>query len=97
MGSVADVETYFTDVLSDKQGNANLLAESLRQYVPSAADHETTNDLYADLSSTEVAAKLRSAANTCPGADREEYAHLKRIDPSAKIVTLIADPVSSCA
>ena len=66
-----------------------MLAESLRQYVPSAADHETTNDLYVDLASTEVAAKLRSAANTSPGADRVEYAHLKKIDPSAKILTLI--------
>jgi hypothetical protein len=88
-GSVADVETYFQEVLDEKHCNVNLLHESLRQHVPSGEDHETTNDLYADLSESEVAAKLRSAANTSPGADRVEYAHLKRIDPSCKILSII--------
>jgi hypothetical protein len=41
------------------------------------------------LSESEVAAKLRLAANTSPGADRVEYAHLKRIDPSCKILSII--------
>ena len=36
-----------------------------------------------------MAAKLRSAANTAPGADRVEYAHLKKIDPFGKILTFI--------
>jgi hypothetical protein len=62
--------------LDEKHCNVNLLHESLCQHVPSGEDHETTNDLYADLSEAEVAAKLRSAANTSPGADRVEYAHL---------------------
>ena len=39
------------------------------------------------MSTSEVAAKLRSAANTAPGFDKVEYAHLKRIDPPAKILT----------
>jgi hypothetical protein len=69
-GSVADVETYFHEILDEKHCNVNLLHESLRQHVPSGEDHETTNDLYADVSESEVAAKLRSAANTSPGADR---------------------------
>ena len=88
-GSVADVETYFHEILDEKHCKVNLLHESLRQHVPSGEDHETTNDLYADLSESEVAAKLRSAANTSPGADHVEYAHLKRIDPSCKILSII--------
>ena len=46
-------------------------------------------DLKNEVSESEVAAKLHSASNTAPGADRIEYAHLKKIDPSAKFLTLI--------
>ena len=88
-GSVADAETHFTEVLSEKQCNTNLLAESLSAHIPNVEDHEMARDLYANLSPTEVAMKLRSAANTSPGADKEEYAHLKKIDPSVRILTLI--------
>ena len=88
-GSVGDAETYFVDVLSEKTCNTNLLCEALRADVPGAEDAENTRDLKNDVSASEVAAKLRSAANTAPGSDKVEYAHLKRIDPSAKILTPI--------
>lgn len=88
-GTLQDVETYFTDVFSEKHCNTNLLCEALKDCVPSGEDDETTTDLYTDMSETEVAAKLRAAVNTSPGADRCEYAHLKKVDPSAKILTLI--------
>ena len=88
-GSIADAESYFEGVLSDKPCNASLLAEALKADVPNAVDHETTRDLKNAVTEAEVAAKLRSAANTAPGADRVEYAHLKRVDPSGKILTLI--------
>ena len=86
-GSDADVETYFEGVLSEKTCNTNLLNEALRADVPTAEDDENTRDLKNEVSESEVAAKLRSAANTAPGYDKVEYAHLKRIDPSAKILT----------
>ena len=86
-GSDADVETYFEGVLSEKTCNSNLLNEALRADVPTAEDDESTRDLKNEVSESEVAAKLRSAANTAPGYDKVEYAHLKRIDPSVKILT----------
>lgn len=86
-GSVAAAETYFEDVLGEKSCNSNLLCEALRADVPTAEEAENTRDLKNEMSASEVAAKLRSAANTAPGFDKVEYAHLKRIDPSAKILT----------
>ena len=86
-GSDADVETYFEHVLSEKICNANLLNEALRATVPTAEDDEHTSDLKNEVTEAEVAAKLRSAANTAPGYDKVEYAHLKKVDPSAKILT----------
>ena len=86
-GSDADVETYFEGVLSEKTCNSNLLNEALRADVLTAEDDDSTRDLKNEVSESEVAAKLRSAANTAPGYDKVEYAHLKRIDPSAKILT----------
>ena len=84
-GSDADVETHFEHVLSEKICNANLLNEALRATVPSAEDEELS-DLKNEVTEAEVAAKLRSAANTAPGYDKVEYAHLKKVDPSAKIL-----------
>ena len=86
-GTQIDAETYFEGVLSEKQCNTNLLSEALRAHVPNGVDEETTKNLKDTISESEVAAKLRSAANTAPGADRVEYAHLKKIDPSGKILT----------
>ena len=88
-GSISDAESYFEAVLDEKTCNTSLLAEALRADVPNATDDERTADLKSEVSEAEVAAKLRSAANTAPGADRVEYAHLKRIDPSAKILAPI--------
>ena len=61
--------------------------EALRADVPNAEHDENTRDLKNNVSESEIAAKLRPAANTAPGYDKVEYAHLKRIDPSAKILT----------
>ena len=72
--------------MDEKTCNTNLLTEALRADVPNAMDDDRTGDLKSEVSEAEVAAKLRSAANMAPGADRVEYAHLKRIDPSAKIL-----------
>lgn len=40
-------------------------------------------------SAEEVSRKLRSTSNTAPGHDRVEYRHLKKIDPSCKLLSLI--------
>lgn len=52
-------------------------------------DDRESDELYSPLSQFEIAQKLQSAANTAPGADHVEYGHLKRIDPSGKILALI--------
>ena len=88
-GSVDDAETYFNDVFAEKYCNVNILGEGLNTYVPNAKDHELMDSLYDEIIESEVAAKLRSLANMAPGIDRCEYAHLKKVDPSAKILTLM--------
>ena len=88
-GSVQAASDYFVSVLEEKHANMNILADELKAHVPSGEDHELTKDLYAELTTSEVAAKLRSAANTSPGADRVEYAHLKKVDPKGNILALI--------
>ena len=88
-GTLEDAHTYFADVFAEKRANASVLGEGLNTFVPTGVNHENTEDLYSDISESEVAAKLRSAANTAPGADHCEYSHLKKIDPAAKILTLI--------
>ena len=85
-GTQVDEETYFNEVLSEKQCNTTLLSEALRAHVPNAVDEAFTNILKNCILETEVASKLRSAANTAPGEDRVEYAHLKKIDPTGKIL-----------
>ena len=87
-GSKLDAENYFETVFEEKHCNTNLLAEALRADVPNAPDDDITKDLKNEVTKSEVAAKLRSASNTAPGADRVEYAHLKKIDPLGKILTL---------
>ena len=88
-GTVEDATTYFTNVFEEKHANANVLGEGLNTYVKNAKDHELTEALYEDITKGEIAMKLRSAANTAPGADRCEYAHLKRVDPGGKILAVI--------
>ena len=87
--TVEDATTYFTAVFEEKYANANVLGEGLNTYVKNAKDHELTAALYDGISEGEIAMKLRSAANTAPGADRCEYAHLKRVDPSGKILAVM--------
>ena len=65
------------------------LVEDLKMFVPSGEAHELTKELNSGLSTSELAAKLRFAANTCPGADCVEYAHLKKVDPKGNILALI--------
>jgi hypothetical protein len=84
-----DAHTYFMDVFAEKRANASVLGEGLNTFVPTGEDHENTEDLYSEIWESEVAAKLQSAVNTAPGADHCEYSHLKKIDPAAKILTLI--------
>ena len=62
--------------MSEKTCNTNLLNEGLRAEVPNA-DDENTRDLKNEVSESEVAAKLRSAANTAPVYNKVEYAHLE--------------------
>ena len=76
-GSVHAASEYLMLVLEEKYANMNILAEDLKLIFPSGKDHNLTKDLYADVFTSEVAAKLRSAANTSLGSDHVKYAHLK--------------------
>ena len=64
-----DAETYFEHILDEKSGSTNLVAEALRADFPNAMVDDRTGDLKSEVSEAEVAVKLRSAANTAPGAD----------------------------
>ncbi len=87
-GLMANAKEYFDSVLSGKQCNTNLLCETLHAHVPNAVDEKTTKSLKDAILESKVAAKLRSASNTALGADRIENAHLEKIDPIGKILTL---------
>lgn len=63
--------------------------EMLSKLVPSASDERECEELYSPITQFDVAMKLRSVANTAPGADKVEYNHLKRIDPCGKILSAI--------
>ena len=88
-GTFQQAETYFTEIFEEKRANPSVLGEGLNTYVPNAKDHEQSNELYDQISSREVSAKLKSAANAAPGSDRCEYSHLKKVDPGAQVLTLI--------
>ena len=88
-GTTQQAVTYFTENFEEKRANPSVLGEGLNTYVPNAKDHEQSNELYDQISSREVSAKLKSAANTAPGSDRCEYSHLKKVDPGAQVLTLI--------
>ena len=60
-----------------KHATPPLLAEALCADVLNANDDDRTANLKSEVSEAKVAVKLRCAANTAPGADRVEYAHLK--------------------
>ena len=66
-----DAHTYFADVFAEKRANASVLGEGLNTFVPTGVDHENTEDLYSEISESEVTAKLRSAVNSCsPAVER---------------------------
>ena len=88
-GTIEQAESYFTEIFEEKRANPSVLGEGLNTFVPNAKDHEQSNELYDQISSREVSAKLKSAANTAPGSDRCEYSHLKKVDPGAQVLTLI--------
>lgn len=86
-GSKQDAQDFFTNIFASKPCDTSAISASLQQTIP-ACDEEASH-LYSDMTSTEIASKLRSASNTSPGPDRVEYQHLKRVDPNAKLLSLI--------
>ena len=47
--------------------------------------------LFTSPTNKEIRRKLFSAANTSPGSDRVEYRHLKQVDPSCSVLSLLFD------
>jgi len=60
---------------------------------PHAQHHPVTErppaNIAAHLSSEESGHRLHRANNTEPGADRQEYLHLRRLEPDARLLTPI--------
>ena len=86
-GTKQDAQDFFTNVFSSRPCDTDTLLHHLQRTVPRS--EETSTHLATEISTSEVLAKLRTAANTSPGPDRVEYRHLKRVDPKCKILTLI--------
>ena len=76
-------------------------ANSGSVYCDTTSLHDKLNDLttpapiddslFTSPTNNEIRRKLFSAANTSPGSDRVEYRHLKRVDPSCSILSLLFD------
>ena len=85
-GSINSAETYFRESFSFKPCDVNTLKEALRKHVHSA---ELDESLFYDPTKEEIQSKLSSTSNTSPGPDHIEYRHLKKVDPSGEILSLI--------
>ena len=85
-GGKGRAEAYFTDVHSGKSIDINNLKELLQQYVPKANNNDIFNNPF---TYKEVTSRLNKMSNTSPGPDKLEYKHMKTIDNTGRILTLI--------
>ena len=85
-GTLEDATTFFTATFGHRECNTAKLQEDLSNFVPSADIDDT---LFDPPSPQELAAKLRTMANSAPGKDRLEYRHLRLLDPKCQILSKI--------
>ena len=85
-GTLDDATTFFTSTFGHRDCHTTTLKDDLLKYVPAADIDET---LFHPPSSEELAAKLRTMANSAPGKDRLEYRHLRLLDPRCHILSKI--------
>ena len=85
-GSIENAESFFKDTFSLRNCDIASLQDKLNDLTTPAAIDDS---LFTTPTSKEIRRKLVSAANTSPGPDRVEYRHLKRLDPSCSILSLL--------
>ena len=85
-GSIESAESFFKETLRncDIASFQNKLNDLT---TPAPID----DSLFTSPTNNEIRRKLFSAANTSPGPDRVEYRHLKQVDPSCSILSLLFD------
>ena len=85
-GSIENAESFFKDTFSLRNCDITSLQDKLNDLTTPAAIDDS---LFTTPTNKEIRRKLVSAANTSPGPDRVEYRHLKRVDPSCSILSLL--------
>jgi hypothetical protein len=87
-GSIGSAEAFFKDTFSLRNCDTTSLHDKLNDLTTPAPIDDS---LFTSPTNNEIRRKLFSAANTSPGSDRVEYRHLKRVDPSCSILSLLFD------
>ena len=87
-GSIESAESFFKETFSLRNCDIASLQDKLNDLTTSAPIDDS---LFTSPTNNEIRRKLFSAANTSPGPDRVEYRHLKQVDPSCSILSLLFD------
>ena len=87
-GSIESAESFFKETFSLRNCDIASLQDKLNDLTTPAPIDDS---LFTSPTNNEIRRKLFSAANTSPGPDRVEYRHLKQVDPSCSILSLLFD------
>ena len=82
----SEAATYFQTTFGHRACDPVALQQELNEHVPIGPSDE---GLCYTPTADEISKKLHQMANSSPGKDRLEYRHIKSIDPSCKLLTLI--------
>ena len=87
-GSIESAESFFKETFSFRNCDIASLQDKLNDLTTPAPIDDS---LFTSSTNNEIRRKLFSAANTSPGPDRVEYRHLKQVDTSCSILSLLFD------
>ena len=85
-GGIDHCEAFFKELTMAKDLDCEAADTLIQDTLPHIAEAGNLDD---KIKPEEVAARLKRAANTAPGADKLEYKHLRAIDPSGSLLALI--------
>ena len=85
-GSIESAESFFRNTFSLRNCDITSLQNKLNDLTTPAPIDDS---LFSPPTNKEIRRKLSSSANTSPGPDCVEYRHLKRVDPSCSILSLL--------
>ena len=85
-GSIESAESFFRITFSLRNCDITSLQNKLNDLTTPAPIDDS---LFSPPTNKEIRRKLSSSANTSPGPDCVEYRHLKRVDPSCSILSLL--------